>query len=112
MGIKRSKHKQASREGVESAKWAVSYSSKAKKQLEKLPLGIHYIAETLRIALEEFGPIQKEWAHFSALDKKNRIYHCWLKAGHPTYVAVWQATEKGIRLIEITYVGTHEGAPY
>jgi len=29
-----------------------------------------------------------------------------LKKGQPTYVAVWQVTEKTIKLVEIIYVGT------
>lgn len=32
--------------------------------------------------------------------------------GHPTYVAIWEIMDKEIRLIEVTYAGTHEKAPY
>lgn len=32
--------------------------------------------------------------------------------GKPTYVAVWAEHNREIRLIEITYIGTHEKAPY
>ena len=35
-----------------------------------------------------------------------------LKKGHPTYVAIWEVTDKEIRLIEVIYAGTHEKAPY
>jgi hypothetical protein len=29
-----------------------------------------------------------------------------------TYVAIWEVTYKEIKLIEVTYAGTHEKAPY
>jgi hypothetical protein len=32
--------------------------------------------------------------------------------GRPTYVAVWEAQDKKIKLVEVLYVGTHEKAPY
>ena len=76
-----------------------------------MPKKLQHISETLIISMEKFGPIQKEWPHFSALDKKFK-YHCWLKSGRPVYVAVWQVVDKKIRVIDIKYIGTHEGAPY
>ncbi len=30
----------------------------------------------------------------------------------PTYVAVWEESAGEVRLIEVTYVGTHAKAPY
>ena len=51
-----------------------------------------------------------DWPDFSALS--NNRYHCHLKKGHPTYVAIWEVRSKEIRLIEVTYAGTHEKAPY
>jgi hypothetical protein len=27
-------------------------------------------------------------------------------------VTIWEVTDKGIKLIEVTYAGTHEKAPY
>lgn len=51
------------------------------------------------------------WPNYGKLGE-NR-HHCHLKKGRPTYVAVWEVAETGeIRLIEVTYVGTHERAPY
>ncbi len=35
-----------------------------------------------------------------------------LKKGRPTYVAIWEVTDKEIRIIEVIYAGTHEKAPY
>jgi hypothetical protein len=37
---------------------------------------------------------------------------CHLKKGQPTYVAIWQVVDKQIHLVEVSYVGTHEKAPY
>jgi len=92
--------------------WTVSFSNKAKKQLKKMNIQLQHIVKTLQVSLEKFGPIQTEWSHFSVLDKKKGIYHCWLKCGRPVFVAVWQIIDKKVHVIDITYVGTHEGAPY
>ena len=35
-----------------------------------------------------------------------------LYEGRPTYVAVWEVIDKEIQLVEVSYVGTHEKAPY
>jgi len=32
--------------------------------------------------------------------------------GSPTYVAVWRVGDKAKKIIEVTYVGTHEKAEY
>jgi hypothetical protein len=48
--------------------------------------------------------------NFSALSD-NR-YHCHLKKGRPTFVAIWEVMDKEIKLIEVIYAGTHEKAPY
>jgi len=40
------------------------------------------------------------------------LHHCHLKKGRPTYIAVWEINDKEIKLVEVTYVGTHEKAPY
>jgi hypothetical protein len=39
-------------------------------------------------------------------------YHCHIKKGRPTYVVVWQVTDREIKIVEVKYVGTHEGADY
>jgi len=38
--------------------------------------------------MEANGPIRGDWPNFSALSG-NR-YHCHLKKGRPTYVAIWE----------------------
>lgn len=34
------------------------------------------------------------------------------KKSKPTYVAVWREVKSEIRLVEVTYAGSHEKAPY
>ncbi|RLC25076.1 MAG: cytotoxic translational repressor of toxin-antitoxin stability system [Deltaproteobacteria bacterium] len=60
--------------------------------------------------IECFGPIRGDWPNYGQLS--NNRHHCHLKKGHPTYVAVWKVADKEIRLVEVTYAGTHEKAPY
>jgi len=61
-------------------------------------------------SLEISGPIQRQWLNFSKLmSKKVKTYHCHLKKGKPTYVAIWTVTANHIT---IEYIGTHENAPY
>lgn len=67
------------------------------------------MAELIR-DMELHGPIRGDWPNFSAL-ADNR-YHCHLKKGHPTYVAIWEVMDKEIKLIEVIYAGTHEKASY
>lgn len=43
---------------------------------------------------------------------RKEIHHCHLNRGRPTYVAVWEVLDKAVRLVEVSYVGTHENAPY
>ena len=93
--------------------WAVAYSRKAAKQKRDLPSGIAARLYSLQKQLESTGPLQPSFPHFGKLrGKKGEMYHCHLNKGRPTYVAVWQAHGNEVTLIEVTYVGTHENAPY
>lgn len=56
------------------------------------------------------GPVRGNWPNYGKLGPGR--HHCHLKKGHPTYVAVWEESPEGIKLIEVTYAGTHERAPY
>lgn len=56
--------------------------------------------------LIEKGPVQKEWPNFSPLGKNT--YHCHLSY---SWVAVWYC-EKDSVVLEVTYVGSREDAPY
>lgn len=96
--------------------WYVSLSTKADKRVKKLPKKVIDSLIKLIKNIELSGPIQKSWPHFSALEKSKLVpedsYHCHIKRGRPTYVACWQEVNKKTKIIEVFYVGTHEGAPY
>ena len=55
------------------------------------------------------GPVRGNWPHYSSLGPGR--HHCHLKKGRPTYVAVWEVRDREQRIVEVTYVGTHERAP-
>jgi mRNA-degrading endonuclease RelE of RelBE toxin-antitoxin system len=90
--------------------WTVTERRSLNKQIKKLPSKVQNLLIALERDMEAHGPIRGDWPHFSALSG-NR-YHCHLKKGRPTYVAIWEVIDKEIRLIEVTYAGTHEKAPY
>lgn len=93
-------------------RWAVRFSKKAGKQYNKMPLEIRDAVQALVTELELKGPMQFEWKNFGKLKGMDQSYHCHVKSGRPTYVVCWQVIDKQIRIMEIYYVGTHEGAPY
>ncbi len=90
--------------------WTVEVVRRAAKQVGKLPTRVREVLTELIRDMESNGPIRGDWPNFSTL-ADNR-YHCHLKKGHPTYVAIWEVTNKEIKLIEVIYAGTHEKAPY
>jgi len=80
------------------------------KRVRDLPVNVQNILIALKKDMEVNGPIRGNWPNFSALSGDR--YHCHLKKGHPTYVAIWEVIDKKIKLIEVIYAGTHEKAPY
>lgn len=91
-------------------KWQVNMTRRAWKQNGKLPKAIREQLIFLLRDIEEYGPVRGDWPNYSKL--KPGRHHCHLKKGRPTYVAVWEVRERAIRLVEVTYVGTHEKSPY
>ena len=91
-------------------KWTVEFTGKAKKQTGKLPVRVREALFQLVRDIEAAGPIRGDWPNYSKLSKHE--HHCHLKKGNPTYVAIWREQQGAIRLIEVTYAGTHEKAPY
>ncbi|WP_298266602.1 cytotoxic translational repressor of toxin-antitoxin stability system [Geobacter sp.] len=90
--------------------WIVRITGKVDKQARKLPRSI---IDRLFLLMEEIrlsGPVRGNWPNYGKL--RDGRHHCHLKKGKPTYVAVWEERDKEIRLIEVTYAGTHEKAPY
>ncbi len=87
--------------------WTVHISNKAAKRAKKLPPKVRDLFEALLVDLSKIGPIQYEWPNYSKLTHAR--YHCHLNYG---FVAVWEVTNSQIRILEVTYVGSREDAPY
>lgn len=90
--------------------WTVKILKRALKQIDRLPVKARESLADLIRDMELHGPIRGNWPNYSRLSE-NR-HHCHIKKGHPTYVTVWEVMDKGIKLIEVIYAGTHEKAPY
>jgi mRNA-degrading endonuclease RelE of RelBE toxin-antitoxin system len=90
--------------------WSVRITPKANKALGKLPQRVKETLVLLARAIELNGPVRGDWPNYGKLAPGR--HHCHLKKGRPCYVAVWEEQDNEIKLVEITYVGTHEKAPY
>jgi mRNA-degrading endonuclease RelE of RelBE toxin-antitoxin system len=90
--------------------WTVLFTNKSAKQYKKLPNSIRDSIDTLVAEIRVGGPVRGNWPNYAKLSGFD--HHCHLKKGRPTYVAVWREDQGQIRLVEVTYVGTHEKAPY
>lgn len=82
------------------------------KQIRELPVSVQMVMKFLVKDLQLNGPVTRTWPNFGKLQGQGDCYHCHLKKGRPTYVAVWQVVAQDVKLIEVKYVGTHEGADY
>lgn len=92
--------------------WTVRFRGKARKQAPKLPEEVYDSFKLLVKDLQNLGPVLSRWPNFGKITGKEQCYHCHIKKGRPTYVAVWQVDSEEIRTIEVRYVGTHENADY
>ncbi len=93
--------------------WKVELTAKVNRQKNKLPERIYRRLNALLLAIEQSGPVQPSMPHFGKLKNwPGEYYHCHLNKGRPTYVAIWQVKDDIAVLVEVTYVGTHEKAPY
>lgn len=93
--------------------WKVEFTARAAKQTAKLPDRIRNRLDALRRNIQAEGPMQPSMPHFGKLrNRAGEVYHCHLNRGRPTYVAVWTIRDRVAVIVEITYVGTHENAPY
>jgi mRNA-degrading endonuclease RelE of RelBE toxin-antitoxin system len=90
--------------------WTVTYSRKAAKQRLRLPARIQAVLDALILDIQNSGPVRGNWRNYSKLSGSS--HHCHLKKGNPTYVAIWRELDNEIKLVEFTYAGTHEKAPY
>jgi len=91
-------------------KWTVKLSKTAKKQVDRLSKPVRQRLAVLLQEIVDYGPVRGNWQSYSPLGRDQ--HHCHLRKGRPTYVAVWEVKDKEIRLVEVTYAGTHEKAPY
>ena len=90
--------------------WTVNVTRKAQKQLVRLPKVVFETLLALMLDIELGGPVRGDWPNYGKLDAKT---HQWpLKKGHTTYVDVWEESADSLKIYEVTYVGTHERAPY
>ncbi len=90
--------------------WGVWLTAKVRKSLKRLPKGIDETFQLLLAELRLSGPVLADWPNYGKL--LDNCHHCHLRRGRPTYVAVWKVLSKKDKLIEVTYVGSHEKARY
>jgi mRNA-degrading endonuclease RelE of RelBE toxin-antitoxin system len=90
--------------------WTVTLSSRVAKGCKTLPKAIKKSLALLLTDIEDLGPVRGDWPNYSKLSHGR--HHCHIKKGRPTYVAVWEENNEKVKLVEVTYVGTHEKAPY
>lgn len=90
--------------------WTVEFTSKARKQKQKLPVRVQEALFQLVREIEVAGPVRGDWPNYSKLSDCE--HHCHLKKGNPTYVAIWREDKGRVRVVEVIYAGTHEKAPY
>ena len=90
--------------------WTVVFSSKARKQVQKLPKNVQDNLAALVCDIQASGPVRGDWPNYSKLSDIE--HHCHIRKGRPTYVAVWREDRGKIKVVEVIYAGTHEKAPY
>lgn len=90
--------------------WKLAYTRKAYKQYKSLPEALQAALDTLALEIEIPGPVRGNWPNYGKL--ADGSHHCHLKKGHPAYIAVWEEVTGKVRIVKITYAGTHEKAPY
>ncbi len=79
---------------------------------ETAEIGSGCFAGTSLCDLQVKGSEAVGWRNYSRLTGKKDFFHCHLNKRHPRYVAVWKLESEIIKLIEVRYVGTHEGVNY
>lgn len=80
------------------------------KRLRQLPEPVQAIVRQLLHEIAVAGPVRTGWPHYGRIVGRVGCHHCHIRRGRPTYVAVWKETARDH--VEVTYVGTHEGADY
>jgi mRNA-degrading endonuclease RelE of RelBE toxin-antitoxin system len=92
--------------------WNVKIHPRVGKALPALPKPVQEAFGLLLNDLRLNGPFAIKWPNYGKLKGRPNAHHCHLKKGRPTYVSVWWDIKAEKKTIEVTYVGTHEKAPY
>lgn len=87
--------------------WTVKTKKKVAKSLQKLPKNVREDLQALVADIMKSGPVRGDWPNYSKL--ADGSHHCHLNY---SYVAVWIVVDNEIRIVEVTYVGSRENAPY
>jgi mRNA-degrading endonuclease RelE of RelBE toxin-antitoxin system len=87
--------------------WTVRFHKKTAKGLKKLPKKIHDALVELVNDIIASGPVRGDWTNYSKL--ADGSHHCHLNY---SYVVVWVVVNNEIKIVEVTYVGSRENAPY
>jgi len=90
--------------------WTILLTANVRQRIKKLPRGIEEIFQLLLAQMQLSGPVRTDWPNYGKL--REDCHHCHLRRGRPTSVAVWRVLSKKDRVIEVTYVGSHEKAHY
>ena len=98
---------------AEATAWDVGMTKRAAKGRDNLPPEILELFWALFQGLILLGPVQYKLPHYGKLqNQKIETHHCHLNKNRPPYVVIWKVQNKDKKLMEISYVGTHENAPY
>jgi len=92
--------------------WLVDFSSRAEKQVGKLPADIRSALYLLKHDLEQKGPVQAGWRNYSLIVNAKEVHHCHLNNNRPRYVVVWKTLNMEKQILEIRYVGPHGNVDY
>jgi len=92
--------------------WEVGFSSKAEKQVGKLPADMRERLYALKLDIEHYGPEQTSWRNYGLIIGAKDTHHCHLNSGRPRFVAVWKVLDREVQIIEIKYVGPHGSVKY
>ena len=82
-------------------------TAKAASRLKKLSPKVSELFQQLAVDIEDTGPVRGDWPNYSKL--ADGSHHCHLNY---SYVAVWRVVDKQVQIVEVTYVGSRENAPY
>ena len=92
--------------------WNIQFTGKAKKQTKNLPTVVKESLFALILEIKKNGPVRTSWPNYGIIKGKKDCYHCHIKRGRPTYVAIWKIKDKDNKIVEVRYAGTHENANY